>query len=411
MPLLLDLSRGAMLTFLLNSHFKAKCWASHKQCLQPDEPGDAELPIKLWWPSNNLLPPSSHFSSNLRKAPSPAASPNSSTPSSTSCNLLSPAFHLMYCSLSLWHHTSWSPSCYVISLCVPPEFQSYFLEVVCVYLLCLSDCHINIAPLEKSQVLNSRSWGIWENNKFICGICIYNSHHLVLQVLIYIFKVNYVTNFLENPMLTVSQSYILIGRTTMGNHPIVCVEYIIPSHQSPLTLHIKDKLLCMFNTAKLKPQFWVEIWWHSPYPFGMRGLDPQTITVSGELCIQNGFSHLHMYIYGMFFDVKIIDLSEITPNFELHAPDIHYKRRKGESNIQLIVCSITRGGRLSCIQWTIYSGGEYVWSKDGMVFYSAGGAEGGESRGKRGEERSMGGEAKTPKSWVEDCLCVAYQTT
>ncbi|KNZ57547.1 putative signal peptide protein [Puccinia sorghi] len=56
----------------------------------------------------------------------------------------------------------------------------------------------------------------------------------------------------------------------------------------------------------------------------------------------------------------------------------YYKRRKvlhregyiitrGGSYIQWIGCIITRGGRLSWIQWTRYSGGEYVCSKYGMV--------------------------------------------
>ncbi|KNZ54792.1 hypothetical protein VP01_2854g4 [Puccinia sorghi] len=36
--------------------------------------------------------------------------------------------------------------------------------------------------------------------------------------------------------------------------------------------------------------------------------------------------------------------------------------------------------------------------------YSVGGVEGGDSRGKRGEEGGMAGEAQTPKSWVEDSL-------
>ncbi|KNZ47224.1 uncharacterized protein VP01_658g3 [Puccinia sorghi] len=34
------------------------------------------------------------------------------------------------------------------------------------------------------------------------------------------------------------------------------------------------------------------------------------------------------------------------------------------------------------------------------TLHSVGGAEGGESRGKRGEEGSMGGEDQTPKSWM-----------
>ncbi|KNZ58626.1 hypothetical protein VP01_1892g2 [Puccinia sorghi] len=45
--------------------------------------------------------------------------------------------------------------------------------------------------------------------------------------------------------------------------------------------------------------------------------------------------------------------------------------------------SITKGGRLSCIQWTRYSRGD------------VGGVEGGDSRGKRRAKGSMGGEAQT----------------
>ncbi|KNZ52591.1 hypothetical protein VP01_3508g1 [Puccinia sorghi] len=44
-----------------------------------------------------------------------------------------------------------------------------------------------------------------------------------------------------------------------------------------------------------------------------------------------------------------------------------------------------------------------------IMCYSFGRAEGGDSKGKRGEELSMGGEAQTPKSWVEDCACRAAQ--
>ncbi|KNZ61360.1 hypothetical protein VP01_1411g2 [Puccinia sorghi] len=58
----------------------------------------------------------------------------------------------------------------------------------------------------------------------------------------------------------------------------------------------------------------------------------------------------------------------------------------GGNYIQWLGCSITRGGRLSWIllqHWRSRRGG---------------------SRGKRGEEGSMGGEAQTPKSWVEDFL-------
>ncbi|KNZ47855.1 hypothetical protein VP01_6090g1 [Puccinia sorghi] len=34
---------------LFPATFVAKFWTGHKQCFQPDEPGDAEFPIQLWW--------------------------------------------------------------------------------------------------------------------------------------------------------------------------------------------------------------------------------------------------------------------------------------------------------------------------------------------------------------------------
>ena len=42
--------------------------------------------------------------------------------------------------------------------------------------------------------------------------------------------------------------------------------------------------------------------------------------------------------------------------------------------------------------------------------YSVGGAAGGNINGGRGEEGWMGGEAQTPKSWMEDFLEAAYQS-
>ncbi|KNZ59236.1 hypothetical protein VP01_1778g1 [Puccinia sorghi] len=71
------------------------------------------------------------------------------------------------------------------------------------------------------------------------------------------------------------------------------------------------------------------------------------------------------------------------PNTFTHHPTPHHAAYIFTFHLR----NVRRGGRLSWIEWTRYSGGDI------------GGAEVGDSRGKRREEGSMGGDAQTPKSW------------